>query len=141
MELLLNLAWLLLAVPAYWVWRQDSSARGTRRVTSMQCVLALGCALLLLFPVISASDDLHAMRAEMEESAASKRASRGAGADKASAWPNRLQEPALASGDSASLFMRLRAGSRLEIPSVPARPILRFRDLRTGRAPPFTLPG
>ncbi|MGD0790332.1 MAG: hypothetical protein ABR920_01060 [Terriglobales bacterium] len=31
-------------------------------------VCALGCALVLLFPVISATDDLHAMRPEMEES-------------------------------------------------------------------------
>jgi len=73
MELLLNLAWLLLALPAYWLWR-----RGTRRFSSLQCLLALGCMLVLLFPVISASDDLHAMRSEMEDSSVSKRAMRQA---------------------------------------------------------------
>lgn len=35
--------------------------------------MALACALVVLFPVISATDDLHAVRAEMEESPISKR--------------------------------------------------------------------
>jgi hypothetical protein len=83
MELLLNLTWLLLAVPAYWLWRQRESAR---RLSSVQCLLALGCMLVILFPVISASDDLVAMRAEMEESPASKRSMHQAGSDKAPIW-------------------------------------------------------
>src|SRR5713226_515456 len=66
MELLLNLAWVLLGLPAYWLWRRHAGARAARRFDSLQVLLALGCALVLLFPVISASDDLHAMRAEME---------------------------------------------------------------------------
>ncbi len=93
MELLLNLAWVLLALPGYWLWRQGAEARQSRRVSSPQFLLALGCALVLLFPVISASDDLHAMRAEMEESSPSKRAVRQASSDKHSAWVNRLQGP------------------------------------------------
>src|SRR5580704_4662108 len=93
MELLLNLAWMLLALPAYWLWRLDAGARVERRISPLQCLLALGCVLVLLFPVISASDDLHAMRAEMEESASSKRTVRPAGSDKNSAWVNRLQGP------------------------------------------------
>ena len=80
MELLLNLTWLLLAVPAYWLWRRHQSAR---RLRSVQCLLALGCMLVILFPVISASDDLVAMRAEMEESPVSKRSVHPAGSDKA----------------------------------------------------------
>src|SRR5271166_6632604 len=88
MELLLNLAWLLLALPAYWLWR-----RSARRFTSLQCLLALGCLLVLLFPVISASDDLHVMRAEMEDSSISKRTVRQSGSDRNSSWLNRLQAP------------------------------------------------
>jgi hypothetical protein len=72
-ELLLNLAWLLMAVPAYWLWRRASTLPPGRRFTSFQCLLALGCMLVILFPVISATDDLRAMRTEMEESPASKR--------------------------------------------------------------------
>src|SRR5580698_6948388 len=93
MELLLNLVWVLLALPAYWVWRRGAGARLARRVSSLQCLLALGCGLVLLFPVISATDDLHAVRAEMEESSSSKRTVRQAGSDRHSSWVNRLQGP------------------------------------------------
>jgi hypothetical protein len=81
MELFLNLCWLSLLLPAWLLWRQRTSSidsvnpgqsSGARPLVF---VCALGCALILLFPVISASDDLHAMRSEMEES---KRASRHA---------------------------------------------------------------
>jgi hypothetical protein len=71
MELLLNLAWLLLALPACWLWRDSRTA--SRRFRPSHSLLALGCMLVVLFPVISATDDLRAMRAEMEESPSSKR--------------------------------------------------------------------
>jgi hypothetical protein len=80
MELLLNLVWLLLAVPAYYLWRKARRGPNLDRYTSLQYLFALGCALVLLFPVISATDDLHAMRAEMEES--SKRGIRPTVSDK-----------------------------------------------------------
>ncbi|HYM76999.1 MAG TPA: hypothetical protein VE377_13590 [Candidatus Dormibacteraeota bacterium] len=73
MELLLNLAWLLLALPAYWLWRGSRGPLTACKFNAFQCFLALGCMLVILFPVVSATDDLHAMRAEMEESPASKR--------------------------------------------------------------------
>ena len=66
-ELLLNLCWLALVLPAFLLWRrQDSSDRSTRR--SLLFVCTLGCLLVLLFPFISASDDLHGERPGMEES-------------------------------------------------------------------------
>ncbi len=85
MELLLNLAWLLLALPAYWLWRSSRTAAG-HKFSSLQCLLALGCMLVILFPVISATDDLLAMRSEMEESPASKRSVRQTSHDKVSSW-------------------------------------------------------
>ena len=75
MELLLNLAWLLLALPAFWLWRRSTAASVGRKFTALQCVLALGCMLVILFPVVSATDDLRAMRNETEESPISKRTS------------------------------------------------------------------
>jgi hypothetical protein len=67
MELLLNLCWLTLLLPAYTLWRQRiSSSRSARG--SLIFVCTLGCVLVLLFPVISASDDLHAIGQAMEES-------------------------------------------------------------------------
>lgn len=133
MELLLNLAWLLLALPAYWLWR-GSRSRAERRSTSLQCLLALGCVLVMLFPVISATDDLHAMRSEIEESPVSKRSIRQASNDKASPWNSRLQSPpAILNIFSAFAPIVVRADISL-IPSlsVPSAP----RILHTGRAPP-----
>ena len=139
MELLLNLAWVLLVLPAYWLWRRDAGLRAGRSVTSLQCLLALGCALVLLFPVISASDDLHAMRAEMEDSSISKRTVRQAGSEKTSAWVNRLQgAPAVVAG--AVRLVAPEVGL-LEVSDTCVSPSARPCVFHGGRAPPFSLLG
>ena len=139
MELLLNLAWMLLALPAYWLWRRDAGSRTARGVNALQCVLALGCVLVLLFPVISASDDLHAMRAEMEDSSISKRTVRQAGSEKNSAWVNRLQ------GAPAAVVSAVRLAApevgRLEVLVRRLAPLARARVFQGSRAPPFSLLG
>ena len=90
MELLLNLFWLTLALPAYWLWwRRAGSAQKTGEVDSLRCVLMLGCVLLLLFPVVSATDDLHAMRSEAEESSSTARALKDGNSDKIPSWLTR----------------------------------------------------
>jgi hypothetical protein len=94
MELLLNLLWLLLAMPAFWLWRYSRIAPERRRANPFHGLLALGCLLVILFPVISATDDLRAMRAEMEESPTSKRSIGQSGGDKSSASKSLIQ-PAL----------------------------------------------
>ncbi|MFZ0307476.1 MAG: hypothetical protein WAL89_04830 [Candidatus Sulfotelmatobacter sp.] len=139
MELLLNLAWMLLAVPAYWLWRRDARSRMARRITALQCLLALGCVLVLLFPVISASDDLHAMRAEMEESASSKRTVRQAGSDKNSAWVNRLQGPPAVV--ASAVWLAAPEAGRLEVSVACLTPLTGPCDLHGGRAPPGSLLG
>ncbi len=139
MELLLNLAWLLLAVPAYCLWRRDAGLRAARWVTSLQCVLALGCVLVLLFPVISASDDLHAMRAEMEDSSISKRAVRQAASERNSASVHRLQGPPAPVASAVRLVppeVRL-----LDVSVARVSPLARPCVFHGGRAPPFSLPG
>src|ERR1700758_3231952 len=93
MELVLNLAWLLLAAPAYWAWRRSGDARARHDCRALQALLALGCVLVLLFPVISATDDLCAMRAEIEESPSNRRSIRQASNDKG-ACNIRLHAPA-----------------------------------------------
>jgi len=82
MELLLNLLWLTLALPAVWVW-QHEPARARRWSGSgrLRASLLLICVLVLLFPVVSATDDLHPMRAEMEESSPFKRVAKQSGSN------------------------------------------------------------
>jgi hypothetical protein len=73
MELFLNLCWLSLLMPAYWLWRRETD-RGADRPESglwrrhLVSIGVLGSALILLFPVVSATDDMHAMRPALEES-------------------------------------------------------------------------
>ncbi len=139
MELLLNLAWMLLALPAYLLWRRDAGLRTGRRVSSPQCLLALGCVLVLLFPVISASDDLHAMRAEMEDSSISKRTVRQAVSDRNSIWANRWQGPPAAVASAVWLVapeVRL-----LEVSLTCVSPLSRPGAFHAGRAPPVSLLG
>jgi len=138
MELLLNLAWLLLVLPACWLWRQSSNARTARSLTSLQCLLALGCAVLLLFPVISASDDLHVMRAEMEESVASKRLVRQS-TEKASDWSTRLQP--LLDVQASAQWAHVPPIYWLQAPPLPPLALSSAAHSQTGRAPPSLLLG
>lgn len=130
MELLLNLAWLLLALPAYWLWRECQAPHSRRHFSSRQCLLALGCALVVLFPVVSATDDLHALCAAVEESPISKRSVRQASSEKAA--PAQCHH-ALA---STSVFSPAHAEYWYQSPSVlhvlPSRPAVH----EFGRAPP-----
>lgn len=137
MELLLNLAWLLLALPAYGLWRASRTPQAGRRFSSLQCLLALGCMLVVLFPVVSATDDLRAMRAEMEESPSSKRAIRQASNDKASPWTLHTP-PAQARTTNNLLILNDEDWHQLPAPdlSVPAPPPI----TQAGRAPPDFLP-
>lgn len=137
MELLLNLAWVLLALPAYWLWRRGNTAPAGRRFNSLQCLLALGCVLVILFPVVSATDDLHAMRAEMEESPASKRSVSHKTSDKLSASKAQSQ-PSLAVR-STSIFAD--NPHWLSLPPSPTIGLAAPVVAATGRAPPASFPG
>jgi hypothetical protein len=137
MELFLNLCWLSLLLPAWLLWRQRISSTGSvnpgrgQAGSPLVFVCALGCALILLFPVISASDDLHAMRPEMEES---KRASRHCGCTShapAHASPSILLSSVLLTPEFAHVGTVLSFASRtLGIFFAPAP---------AGRAPPLAV--
>jgi len=71
MELLLNLIWLTLGMGAFFTFMRCRPQSKLSRLPYKRALLALACALLLLFPVVSASDDLHPGQALMED--ASKR--------------------------------------------------------------------
>jgi hypothetical protein len=70
MELLLNLAWLLVGGIALWSFL-GSPSKGKRQF--LFALIALSCAILLLYPAISVSDDLNFLAFVSEESNASKR--------------------------------------------------------------------
>jgi hypothetical protein len=86
MELLLNVAWLMLALPAIWIWRRDADsvhpARGFGRAVPF---LILGCVLLMLFPVVSATDDLYPIQANVEE-ANPRRVAKQLSGDRSANW-------------------------------------------------------
>ena len=134
MELLLNLAWLLLALPAYWLWREYSSAPARRRFSSLQCVLALACTIVVLFPVISATDDLRAMRAEAEESPSSKRSVGQRSSDKPSI--SRFQSQPAAPVVAGAIFSRTEIG--IALPTLPIAIATVTAASATGRDPPAT---
>jgi hypothetical protein len=67
-ELVLNILWLLLIGPGIYLWLR----RHRQAKPLWQCSVALACLLVLLFPVISATDDLHAVGQEMEEAGTNK---------------------------------------------------------------------
>jgi hypothetical protein len=140
MELLLNLAWLLLALPAYWLWqRAAAGARLRRRFSPLQGLLALGCVLVLLFPVISASDDLHAMRAEMEDSSSTnKRTVRQSSSDRNSGCTRLQGPPAVVAGAVGQVAPEVR---RLEVFVRYVSPAAAHCILHGGRAPPFSFLG
>jgi hypothetical protein len=138
MELFLNLCWLSLLVPAYLLWRRRISAPHRRldrtTASTLAFVCVLGCTLVLLFPVISASDDLHAMRAEMEESSPGKRSVCQSAGENVSACHSRWQNSPAILGTTISLGLTGETWEgfstvSLSLPAVS--PIL-----RVGRAPP-----
>ncbi len=131
MELLLNLTWLLLALPAYWLWR----ASRTAHKSELQRLLSLGFLLVILFPVISATDDLQAMRAEMEESpAASKRTLRQVHSE--NGLLSAGQTPAVISGIFSS-FVSKEEWHQVSTSPLVLSPIPPTRSF--GRAPPSTV--
>lgn len=81
METLLNLLWLLIAVVAtarfaFAVERGRDGISGPRR--RRLGGTALFCVIVLLFPIISVTDDLHEDAALVEETTAARRVSAGA---------------------------------------------------------------
>lgn len=125
MELLLNILWLILALPAFFVWHRQS---GFWRVAGKRChsrsFILLGCLLTLLFPVVSASDDLHSQSAEIEESSAFKRTVKQSSGIRISAWTHNAGMVALSTQLSVFPPEIESFGVLVERPPVPIRQVL-----------------
>src|ERR1035438_392679 len=116
--------------------RGARSAPAGRKFNSLQCVLTLGCLLVILFPVISATDDLCAMQTETEESPASKRTIRQISSDKTPAWKWHTPPALTAKISSLILSDECWLPTLSPVSSTPAIPAIE----RTGRAPPASFP-
>jgi hypothetical protein len=133
MELLLNLVWVAIALMAFCVLlRKRSAERDRHNASCATACLALACMLVLLFPVVSASDDLHPAQAVLEE--ATKRF------QQLSAPLHHT--PTVAHGGIVPLLLAVYLSFTLVArqiwrPTVqPARVIDRARLPRAGRSPP-----
>ena len=74
MELLLNLLWAALTLLGLGLgWRRRVFARTPGQCDRVPGLVVLSCALILLFPIVSATDDLHAIQPAMEESSSAGR--------------------------------------------------------------------
>jgi hypothetical protein len=133
MELLLNLIWVTVALTAYFAFLRNRHASAwAARVPYLKALLALACMSVLLFPVVSASDDLHPTQAVLED--ASKRLHQiVAPMQNAHSSSSTGALPALLAMCLLSALVRLR----LWQPSVrEARVVTRERTPRDGRSPP-----
>jgi hypothetical protein len=71
MELALNLVWLVLALFGIALLGSELSRcreNGARKPSNQQKIIAMGCALIILFFVVSMTDDLHDQEVVVEES-------------------------------------------------------------------------
>jgi cbb3-type cytochrome oxidase subunit 1 len=133
MELLLNLLWIAMAVAVLsaFVQRRCGSSR-VAQTPYVTALIALACLLALLFPVVSASDDLHPTQAVLE--GVTKRLQQAvAPFQHAHAGLFMATLPSLL---AVSLMFAL-AGSQFWRPvTCEARVIHREQTPRNGRAPP-----
>lgn len=135
MELLLNLLWLTLALPAVWMWRRDPAhLHSSKYFGRVRPLVLLSCVLMLLFPVISVTDDLQAMRQEMEESGPSTVVK--SGGEKSLPWLSHAGSlPALIS--SSWFCPRHEPCGQVVVVAVRLPEQTRFLE-RSSRAPPVS---
>src|SRR3984893_12705435 len=75
MELITNAVWLILAVVSYVLLIRRNASRRLEPAHSLggfRSIVALSCALAILFPIISLSDDLQEMQAAVVEVSSSR---------------------------------------------------------------------
>ena len=134
MELVLNLCWLMLVLPAYWLWRRGAECRHLGRRRSF---LVLGSLLILLFPIISATDDLHFIRPDTEESGPSKRTLKHASNDKATSWASAMPTLLQRTGGALTAPTGHTFSQAFIAVAVPHGGV--FGDVGPVRAPPSSL--
>ena len=141
MELTLNLVWVCVAIVGILV-QMAMLARGStasgRRISCWRKIIAMGCALVILFFVISMTDDLHGQEILIEEKRISKVAAGTktatlSSADRLIAVDYLLFFPPQAFSHSLSAVRTLIAPTELLLQASPERENL------SGRSPPLVL--
>jgi hypothetical protein len=125
-ELLLNVLWLLLVIVPELCHR----CRRVPRRHSRAAVLAFICSVVLLFPVISASDDLQRVGGETEESAGKEVTKRSGSTSK-----HQHAQPSFCQIPSSLLPVVLDVQGTILLHSVRLPQLLGLKE-RSGRGPP-----
>ncbi len=132
MEVALNVLWLLLGVAAFGFWL-CRNRRGLRMPVLLRELPALACLVILLFPVLSMTDDLHFHEFAMEDAAGTyKKALSPTDFHKSSLHVSHLQAVVLVAAANPPQET-LGLVSAEPIPSLQSLPAPYTR----GRAPPF----
>src|SRR5271167_2121270 len=134
MELLLNLIWLAIAAGGLVAFMR-SRRRSARMayIPYVQALIALACVVVLLFPVISASDDLHPAQAVVED--ASKKLQLAlAPLHLQRTNPSSFMLPAMV---AIYLTLALVVSQPVRSAAIPARILDGALVPSAGRAPPF----
>jgi hypothetical protein len=141
MELVLNVAWFIIAAASYslLVWHFASRDKERARDPSWwHLVVALSCVLAILFPVISLTDDLHELQATLEESSSSCRVTKECGANhRLTLVRTSLQLFCVVSSLRADVSL-VDFGNAVSQRAIRLSLVLQLTTL--GRAPPFFLP-
>lgn len=141
MELTLNLVWLGVAIAAVLVLMASLSSNGARLrepASYVRKVIAMGCALVILFFVISMTDDLHDQQVMIEEKQVSRiAASTEAAPNTDSAKPTPIGFFVFSPPPAFSLStFAVRRGIETSVFRLPAAV---ERVTLCGRAPPVSL--
>ena len=129
MELLLNLIWICGALAAFYAFARF---RRNRRTSWVQATIALTCMIVLLFPIVSATDDLHPVGAVLDDA---RRLEQGVAVAHASqGGPAADMVPLLL---ALYLLFLLTVLQRFRPETVVLQPQQRARRPHVGRAPPF----
>jgi hypothetical protein len=136
MELALNLLWVLVSLVALRCWALRARESGEKRCDVLRGVVVLSCVLLLVFPSISITDDLHASSELAEDWTSFAR--------KSKAWASQFDELSrVHHGAQIAMVCFVAVGSPVlaRIGSVEVRdeivPLYTTRVVRSGRAPPI----
>jgi hypothetical protein len=140
MELVLNILWLLLAASAVALWRTSWAHQPrTRRHAPWREWTAVACALVLLFFVVSLTDDLHAELVVLEDCSACRRHVNCLTAAHAAQQPDHFPTGAGAAVLPAEARVADSAVALLFVPASQPMSSLPQRQSHAGRAPPLAI--